>query len=529
MSILSQARMYGRFAWGLREFLREPLTPEQSREIIRQRMQNRQRNLLLLVKRAIYENKASPYRTLLKLAGCEYGDFEQMVRFNGIEATLKKLANEGVYVSVEEFKGRKEIIRGGKVVKFKESDFDNPFISGHFEAGSGMTRSAGTRTIYDLNYLTEDLAVYLSSSFEIYGVADTPVALWYPIMPGAGPLFVLGCTKAGKTPTKWFSPVERRGFRPALRNRIGTNYLVHAGRLFGARWPAPEYVPLDDAWRVAEWLADVISRKGGCYFGTYASAAVRICHAAQKGGISIAGTIFFTTGEPATQAKRKEIESSKAIVYPYYAFMEVGAVGYGCVHPIAADEVHFFKDKLALIQQHTEVPHAAVSIDAFLFTTLMPSAPKILLNVESGDYGVVETRNCGCGLEELGFIEHIHDIRGFDKLTGEGMTFISMDLVRIIDEILPARFGGSSTDYQMVEEEDEQGHTMLSIAASPQLGAIDEAELVKTVLAELSKGTDGRRMMAGVWAQAKTLRVKRVQPFATARGKLMPLHIHRHR
>ena len=140
---------------------------------------------------------------------------------------------------------------------------------------------------------------------------------------------------------------------------------------------------------------------------------------------------------------------------------------------------------------------------------------------------MVEARNCGCQWEELGLTDHIYHIRGFDKLTSEGMTFIGTDMVRIIEEVLPAKFGGASTDYQVVEEEDEQGHTRMSVIASPELGAIDEAELIKTVLTELSRGTDTERIMAQVWAQAKTLRVQRRQPFVTARGKLMPLHIHK--
>jgi hypothetical protein len=109
------------------------------------------------------------------------------------------------------------------------------------------------------------------------------------------------------------------------------------------------------------------------------------------------------------------------------------------------------------------------------------------------------------------------------------MTFIGTDLMKIIEEVLPVKFGGTSTDYQMVEEEDEQGHTRMSIVVSPELGAIDEAELIKTILTGLSKGKDGKRMMAEVWGQAKTLRVKRIRPFVTPAGKLMPLHIYRPR
>ena len=191
----------------------------------------------------------------------------------------------------------------------------------------------------------------------------------------------------------------------------------------------------------------------------------------------------------------------------------------------AADDVHLLKDSQALIQHRREVPFAKASVDAFLFTSFLPRATKILLNVECGDYGVVETRRCGCKLEELGFTEHIYNIRGFDKLTGEGMTFIGTDLLRVIEEVLPAKFGGTSTDYQMVEEEDRKGQTRLTIVASPEVGVIDDDEFIQTVLTELRKGRSGQRMMANMWSQAKTLRVKRMSPHTTARGKLLPLHI----
>jgi phenylacetate-coenzyme A ligase PaaK-like adenylate-forming protein len=257
--------------------------------------------------------------------------------------------------------------------------------------------------------------------------------------------------------------------------------------------------------------------------------AVRICQAAKKKGIDLTGAEFFLTAEPTTEAKQKEINSSGGGVFTLYAFTEAGIVGLGCMKPVSPDNVHICKDSVALIQHPREVPHAATSVDAFLFSTLLSTAPKILLNVESGDYGVVKARNCGCRWEEVGLMDHIYNIGGFDKLTSEGMTFIGTDLVRIIEDVLPAKFGGASTDYQVVEEEDEKGYTRMSVIVSPELGEIDEAELIKTILDRLSRGTDTERMMAQVWAQAKTLRVQRRQPFITARGKLMPLHIDRHK
>ena len=80
-------------------------------------------------------------------------------------------------------------------------------------------------------------------------------------------------------------------------------------------------------------------------------------------------------------------------------------------------------------------------------------------------------------------------------------------------------------DYQILEEEDEKASTRLSIVISPEVGAIDEKELVATVLNELGKKAYFYRGQAEIWSQAKTLQVKRMRPFITQRGKLLPLHI----
>ncbi len=524
MSIFGEIARYWRFTQGLRRFLKEPLTLEESRRIINERLKNREQNLLTVVKKAIYENKASPYLKLLKSAGCEYGDFERMVLSDGIERALEKLSKAGVYVSIEEFKGKKEVRRGSELFQFKESDFDNPLLYGHLETRSGASRSAGTRTIYDFESL-KDYSIRQVILLDAFGLFDIPFAAWYPIMPASGPAVVLSYTKSGKPPDRWFSQIDKEELKPSLKNRMGTNYLIYMGRLAGANLPSPEYVSLDDTWKVAEWMSSSIKERGGCCLHTYTSVAVRVCQVAKERGLDLEGAKFCLTGEPVTEAKRREIEQVGASVFPIYVFIEAGFVGHACFNPTTADEVHFLKDSLALIQHERKVPHAELSVDAFLFTSLLPSAPKILLNVESGDWGVIERRSCGCKYEELGFDEHIHHIRGFDKLTGEGMTFIGTDLVRILDEVLPAKFGGSSTDYQLLEEEDESGHTRLSLLISPEVGAIDENEVVETILSELGKGRDIRRLMSQVWSQAKMIRVRRMRPYTTARGKLLPLHI----
>ncbi|TBR14766.1 hypothetical protein EPO66_06600 [bacterium] len=168
---------------------------------------------------------------------------------------------------------------------------------------------------------------------------------------------------------------------------------------------------------------------------------------------------------------------------------------------------------------------AGVNIDAFLFTTLLPSSPKILFNVESGDYGTIATKKCGCPYDALGFDIHISNIRSFEKLTAESMTFYGDEIANIIENVLPSKFGGSYLDYQFVEEEDENGITHLSIFVNPDMGEIDENNIIATVLSELRKGGDSQRVMAEVWCKTKSIIIKRNKPVFTKSGKLSPLHI----
>ncbi len=527
MSLLAQMQMYWRLAFGLRKFLSEPITLKQCHEILKHGLENREQNLLGVVKKTIYDNKNSPYLKLLELVGCEYGDFERMVRSDGIEPTLHKLRAEGVYLSVEEFKCKKEVVRSGKVFRFKESDFDNPFLVQHLEGSTGASRSSGTKVVINLGRCSH-YAAYNGIVYDVHGIWESPTIIWYPILPSAaGIIAMLQLAKIGKAPISWFSQVKAEKVKPSMTKRLATYYVVYAGRLFGTAIPKPEYIDLDHSFKAASYISDVLRKEQGCIVWTYTNSAVRACQAAKKGQLDISGATFVVGGEPLTEAKLKEIRAVGANVINMYVGADTGMVGYSCLNPVAVDEIHHFMDARAMIQHKRQAPFSDVGVDAFLFTSLLPTAGKILLNTENGDYGVIEKRDCGCRLGELGLTDHIHHIRGFDKLSGEGMTFIGTDLLRIIEEVLPAKFGGDSIDYQMVEEEDDRGHTRMSVLVSPEVGSIDEDELIQTILAELSKGRDTQRMMAEMWSQAKTLRVKRMRPHITAAGKLLPLHIHK--
>jgi hypothetical protein len=252
--------------------------------------------------------------------------------------------------------------------------------------------------------------------------------------------------------------------------------------------------------------------------------AMRICLAASEGGLNLTGATFMGGGEPPTPAKVREITRTGARFVPVYAISELGQVGIGCARPADSNDLHFFKDAFALIQHPRVMPGTTSTVNAFYFSSLLPSAPKILMNVESDDYGLLENRSCGCSLEKYGFTEHLSNIFSFSKLNVEGMTLLGSRMIHILEDILPRRFGGSPLDYQLLEEEDDRGFTKLSLIVSPKVLVSDEREIIKTVLKALGDHPSVNSLRS-IWGQAGTLQVKRMEPVVTSRGKLMPLHM----
>jgi len=521
-----QMTTYGRFAFGLRRFLGEPATAERGRALIQQRLRDRNSDFLALVKGAVYSSGRGPYVPLLRMAGCEYADLERMVRSHGIEPTLERLRAEGVYITIDEFKCRYPIVRGTTTVECTPNDFDNPFLTAGLQASSSGSRSPGTVTTLSLERVGY-VAFCQAVAYSAHGLLGRPVLLWMPTLPSAaGMVLLLELSKMGVPPVRWFSPVASSAIRPALSKRLATLYVVHAGRLLGASIPAPEYVGGDQVHVVLASLRQILEAGHGCVVHCSPSSAARLAHEARTEGVTLTDVTFVTGGEPLTPAKAAEIGAVGAHAVGLYASTEVGTIGFGCAgSATACDDIHVLESSHAVIQYERSTPFGGGPVQSLLFTSFHDRAAKILLNVESGDYGVLESRECGCEFGSLGLKRHLHSIRSFDKLTGEGMTFVGTDLVRIIEEVLPQQFGGTSIDYQLVETEGVGGRTRLDVLVSPDVGTVDEDAVVRQVLQQLARGSDTNRMMAEMWREKDVLRVKRERPHLTAGGKLLPLHI----
>lgn len=297
-------------------------------------------------------------------------------------------------------------------------------------------------------------------------------------------------------------------------------------RLLGIPLPSPEHVPLDDPHLALAWLADVLERGGVPHLYGLVSSAVEVCKAARKQGRDLTGAQFSIGGEPLTPARLAVIRSVGAEAVPLFGTTEAGRIAYGCLAADLSDDIHLFHDLHALVQ-----PEAAggdrVPADSLFISSLVMSAPVVLLNVSLGDCGLVSERRCGCPLQDLGWQTHLAHIFSPEKVTAGGVNFLDTDLIRLLEEVLPRRFGGAPTDYQLVEANDEGGNAQLRLLVHPSLGPLPEGELARAFLDGLGVGSGAEKVVEQLWRQREFLRVERTAPLSTAAGKILHLHVER--
>ena len=141
--------------------------------------------------------------------------------------------------------------------------------------------------------------------------------------------------------------------------------------------------------------------------------------------------------------------------------------------------------------------------------------------------GRIEPCECDCEFARIGYTGALYDISSFGKLTGAGMTLAGTDMVRILEQVLPARFGGGPGDYQLVQREGAK-QTELLLRMSPRLDTADPRQVKSFLLLEI------RRLFGGaeasrVWKHSDALQVVRQAPTMTGRGKIFPLDLQPHK
>jgi HAMP domain-containing protein len=511
-----------RYARGLRAFLAVTLDIDEARRVITQQLQDREASFLRVLERGVYGNARSPYRRLLQHAGFEFADVQALVAERGLEGALSRLYDAGVYVTLDEFKGRTPVQRPGLEFAVSDRDFDNPLLTAHYAGQTSGSRGGGTRVPFDFDFFAYE-AVSLLCNLQASGLADRDNVLWRSAPPATmGLRAIFMRAKAGRMPVKWYSPSRPAWNRQGLQGRALLGYTLLASRLLRRPIPLPEYPKGSQELAVVRYLADATRRGRPLLLLCGPSQWVRICLTAAEAGADISGTAFYGGGEPYTEGKAAVLARAGTMGMISYGMHEAGSIGLNCGDPEGPDDMHFMSDRLALLQRPIERGQE-LPVEGLFYTSLLSSAPKLMLNVESGDYAVVEERDCGCLWQELGLTTHIHHVRSYEKLTSEGVMFMGSMLHELLEETLPARFGGAPLDYQLVEEE-EEGTPRVSIVVSPRIGAVDETAVIEAVLESVGFA-DWSRRMADMWREAGTLRVRRREPYANAAGKILPLHV----
>jgi len=508
----------------LGRFLRYPLTLEQAGAAVRRRLRQRERSFLRLMQHAVYGNPHSPYRALLQHVGIAVGDLTQLVARDGLEATLGRLYEAGVHVTPEEFKGRRPIRRPGLELSINPHDFDNPLAAGHFEGRTGGSHGPALPVPVDFRRFAHE-ASSLHAFLEGFGLRERPVAAWRGVPPVvSGIKMILSYAKVGLKVERWFAQNKLPETPDTAASIQFTRDVLDAARSLGWPLPEPEYVHQDDAVTIARWLADCRAAGRPAQLDTNSSSGVRVCLAAFDHGLDISESFFRLGGEPYTEAKAAVIHRAGCRAANHYSLTEAGRIGVACAAPEHVDEVHLLTDKFAVLQRAAPNDPAGSSEQdgALLLTTLLPSVGKIMLNVDSGDCGEIRRRDCGCPLGALGLGLHAWHLRSFERITSEGLSYLRGDLVPLVEQILPERFGGNATDYQLVEVEDG-GLPFIEIVVSPRVGPVEVAALSGAVYDWL-RTRPGEQLMADFWQDANTVRVVRRAPYTTSAAKVLPLH-----
>ena len=514
-----------RFFGALPGHLRRRVTLEEARARLAVRLSQREELLLDRIRNDVFSQPGSVYHRLFRYAGCELGDLERSIRKDGVDAALEQLLRAGVYLTVDEFKGRKAVARGSLQLKVKPEDFRSPRAAYHLPASSGGSRSAGTRVLIDLRFV-RDCAANCLLCLDAWGGRDWIKADWETL--GAGARFrLIKFAMFGRPPQAWFTQIHPDD--PSLPGifRWNTRALRWSSALSGRPIPPPVPATLNDPTPVAEWLVKVLKTGATPLVQTFPGSALRLCLGAAQQQMDLSGTRFLLGGEPITAARVATIRNHGCVPIPRYGSIECGAIGYGCPHGAHPDEVHLLRHMHALITAKSQGETLGLPPEALFVTALHKCSPFLMLNLSMGDQAEVQQRECGCTWHELGLTTTLHNIRSFEKLTGGGVTFLGTEVIQILEQVLPGEFGGSPTDYQLVEEESALGEPALVLGIHPSVGPVDEQRVAEVFLGRLSTSSAAARVMVQMWRDSGTLKVRRRPPIISRAGKILHLHVNR--
>jgi len=228
-------------------FVRTPLVPEQARTILRHRLAQRDTDFLTLMQRTVFGSARSPYRRLFAHAGYTFEDLTALVHREGLEGALRALYGSGIYLSVDEFKGRRPVVRGSLQMTIEPTALGNPLVPVQIPTLSSGSRGHRTVAGTSLAHLRDQavgLCMFLQSRGQhrrVHGHCG---------VPGGSALHeLLRNYYAGLRLGAWFSHVDPAARDLHPRYRWSIRVVRWGAWIAGRPFPAPRYVHPDDPVR----------------------------------------------------------------------------------------------------------------------------------------------------------------------------------------------------------------------------------------------------------------------------------------
>lgn len=508
-----------RMPFALVSYVRSPTLADPAGEI-RGQLAQRETRFLDTLRRTVFAEPDHPYQRLFQHAGCSYQDFADRVRRDGLETALEVIRRAGVFLTHDELKGRAPIIRSGRHIPASGASWRNPLVSGGLFGMSSGSSGESIRTSESIAFLRYQEA-HLDLLWRELGLGERMHADLRPPFPSLRAFEIgLAAARLGYRTDRWF-PAGKPARHAALYD-AATRVMVALANLAGSDMPYPEMLPVNDFSRVAAWIAEQRTVGIPCAISGMVSPSVRVAAAALDHRLDISGTIFSVGGESLTPAKRAVVEEAGAEVYSRYHITEIGNIGHGCRQMHTGNSVHLYREAIAAIVHQRPAAISGVEVNSLLFSTLLPSSPRILINAETEDSGVITPSRCDCTFARAGWTTVISELASFGKLTGHGVTLVGTDVVSVLERDLPALLGGHAGDFQLVESE-AGTQTKIVLYVSPRVQTTPAAAR-QCFLAELSKHSGGS-MAAGLWTKADAFEAIIAEPIAGSTGKVFALHL----
>jgi hypothetical protein len=485
--------------------------------VVKRQLEERESVFLDTLRRVVFDDPSHPYREMFRLARCSHDDVAKLVKRDGLEAALKQVRAAGVYLSQDEFKGNTPIVRAGREIRASSASFRNPLAEGTMRYVSSGSRGKAVQSFRSSEFTVHQEAMHeiVACEFSLQQRAQIVVR---PTLPS--PLGLQDCAiiaRKGHRLEGWYTSGQSGWYTPA------TAALVMIARISGCRIPFPKILPGNDFSLAAEHVARLCAQGIPCLVSGPASPAVRLAAAALDLHLDIRETLFLVSGETLTTAKRAVIEQAGGEPFARYGVAEMGFVGHGCREMTQGDCVHLYSNALAAITHRRTAPLTDIEVDSLLYTTLLPTAPLVLINFEVNDSGVLERANCDCEFSRLGFRWQIRDIFSFGKMTGHGLTLMGTELVRLLEQVLPVRLGGGPGDFQLIER-DGAAQTAVELRVSPRVRGSSPEKIRQCFLEEI-RLLYGGALAQRAWRHAEALEVVLAEPIVTTSGKINPLHL----